>query len=138
PLAARALAGSEAGAELPDPRFRRSAAFGQAGDPRAGPGRAALAGAPGAVVDQRAEGRRPAPAEHPGRWRPVPRHAAEDLRSLRAGLRPRRGDRLLRAAAARTGPVAQPSWPAGTLPTALPSRAGGRIPGHQRRAVRLA
>ncbi|MDF5982739.1 3'-5' exonuclease [Pseudomonas aeruginosa] len=97
----RALARGRAERELPDPRQRRPATPGQAGDPRTRPRRAALAGAPGPVVHQRAEGRGPAAATHPARRRPVPRHHAEDLRSLRGGLRPRRGDRLLRAAAAR-------------------------------------
>ena len=49
------------------------------------------------INGQKDEGLRP---PHPARRRPVPRHHAEDLRSLRGGLRPRRGDRLLRAAAA--------------------------------------
>jgi hypothetical protein len=62
PPAAGALAGSGAGAELPDSRQRRPAAPDQAGDPRAGPGRTEVAGAPGPVVHQRPEGRGPAPA----------------------------------------------------------------------------
>ncbi len=136
--AARALARGRAERELPDPRQRRPATPGQAGDPRTRPRRAALAGAPGPVVHQRAEGRGPAAATHPARRRPVPRHHAEDLRSLRGGLRPRRGDRLLRAAAARPGPLARPSRRARALPAALPPYPGGRVPGHQRRAVRLA
>ncbi|MCY1521261.1 hypothetical protein D9M68_560670 [compost metagenome] len=138
PPAARPLAGSGPCRELPDPRRRRPAAPDQAGDPRARPRRAALAGAPGPVVHQRAKGRGHPPAAHPGRRRPVPRHHAEDLRSLRGRLRAHRGDRLLRTAAARPRPLARPPQPAGALPAALPPCAGGRIPGHQRRAVRLA
>ncbi|MNN08302.1 hypothetical protein D3C81_1211540 [compost metagenome] len=89
------------------------------------------------MVHQRAERRGLAPATHPGQRRPVPGHHAQHLRSLRVRLPARRGHRLLRAAAARPGPVARPPGPARTLPAALPPCAGGRIPGYQRRAVRL-
>ena len=87
---------------------RRPAAPGQARRAAAGARRGALPAAPDRLVDQRAEGRRPAPAAHPA--------AGDDwctdtmrkrLRGLPGALRARRPGRLRRAAAARARAAAR-------------------------------
>ena len=89
--AAPALAGREAARRLPGARQRRPAAPGQARGAAAGARRGALPAAADRMVDQRAEGRRPArrstcsPA--PTRGRDVD---AQRLRAVPGALRPRR------------------------------------------------
>ena len=63
--------------------------------------RGALPAAADRLVDQRAEGRRPAPAAHPARAATSGRRDAARLRRIPAALRPRRPGRLRRTAAAR-------------------------------------
>ena len=128
----------EVAGSIPGARQRRPAAPGQARGAAAGTGRGALPAAADRVVDQRAEGRRPAPAAPAARRRPVDgrdarAYALYQERCDRAGLVDfaellLRAHELLRdnAGAARriTG-------------IASATSAGRRIPGHQRDPVRL-
>ena len=96
-----------------------------------------LPAAAAGLVDQRAEGRGPAPAAHPGRRRRLLRHDAccsvyeeYEERCQRAGP-----GRFRRAAAARarTAGCDNPAL-LHALPAALRPPAGRRVPGHQQRS----
>src|SRR3546814_1670509 len=128
PPAAPALAGGEAARRLPGTRFGRPVAPGQARGAAARDRRRALPAAADRLVDQRAEGRGPAPAAPATRpRRRLAGRDAEGLRAVPGALRPRRAGGFRRAAAARARTVARQPGAAGALPPPLRRDPGGPI-----------